>query len=541
MCPQIPVRVRAFGSPLLIQKERALVKGWQAAQEEPTLSMDLGQLPQGAPLERTFYVFNNSGMDMDIEWGLQWAAPPPPSRQPSAQTQPEATPEPAGDEQQPPAGGSDGGAEGAASSAPSPTPTDADAGEAGAAATMPEPAADSEPSAINTPGATDDAAAPIDVPMPFTVHPVQLRIAGNTVAKVAVHFQSGPEHSGKQSFDVCLVGRQTVHQHSPELPRLKLDLVGAARPNGHVDIVLNKLFHAHAGVPPLPMPPLRVQLAAKTVAAHLDLDTPKDVAWRCSSCHNPAYHPSFVHTLTLSNKQMAPLAFALSLDGPFQLLDFEPSVQQDIRRWKGTASLPSMLGGAQDPIFLSPQDSVDVRIRFVPPGVADAADAEVPHAGALLVNFIHGEQQAVPLVGQVLLPKLVCDRSGLDFGRVHVKAPKPLTVIFSNHSAVDAVWSVNFPGGKAAAPKAAANRGDATDSYLQIGPYIVRPAYGVVPGANLRSPNEQRLTVTFAPKDDKEYNQTLNITLPTGDGLSLDLQGVGSFDEADEFQEQLKR
>ncbi len=65
----IPVRVGVAGTPLVVQKERVLVKGLRGRAWRT--GIEFGQLPLGVDLERTFYVFNTG--DLGGCWvGVCW-------------------------------------------------------------------------------------------------------------------------------------------------------------------------------------------------------------------------------------------------------------------------------------------------------------------------------------------------------------------------------------------------------------------------------------------------------------------------------------
>ena len=53
---------------MVVQKERVLVKGLRGRTWRT--GIDFGQLPVSVPLERTFYVFNTGGLDMQLTWEL---------------------------------------------------------------------------------------------------------------------------------------------------------------------------------------------------------------------------------------------------------------------------------------------------------------------------------------------------------------------------------------------------------------------------------------------------------------------------------------
>ncbi len=88
-------------------------------------------------------------------------------------------------------------------------------------------------------------------------------------------------------------------------------------------------FHPHAAAPPVPLPALTVDLQAAAVAALLEPDANTSLAWNCFSIHPPDTHPSYRHTISLSNVLGCPLAFRLHTDGPFGLFSAIPSVVQD--------------------------------------------------------------------------------------------------------------------------------------------------------------------------------------------------------------------
>jgi hypothetical protein len=131
-------------------------------------------------------------------------------------------------------------------------------------------------------------------------------------------------------------------------------------------------------------------------------------------------------------------------------------------------------------------------------------------------------------------------RAPLSFGRVHVQRPKPLEISLQNPTLVDALWAVTSgdhkptfcePGRESAAA--------AAYSQVQIGPFIISPARGVLPGRGIKLPRTQRVTVTFAPPDNGSYQQQLTFVVSRGRPVHLMVTGQGSFDETEEFQDRL--
>lgn len=237
--------------------------------------------------------------------------------------------------------------------------------------------------------------------------------------------------------------------------------------------------------------------------------------------------------------------------------------------WRGTLGAPATLGSQTEGLlYLPPRESVDVTLRFLPPSESGAptppadapADADRHFTGQLLAHFTNGEAQALALSASVLRPVLVVDRASLEFGSVHPRAPKPLTVVLANNALVDCAWAV-VPAG-APVPRAeleallrdapppatpanmsmtatagafvaaAATGGAAGDgNSARVGDFVVTPARGVLQGRGLNMPRRQRVTVTFAPSDNRAHSAALNFVVLRGDGCMVSVHGTGTFDE----------
>ncbi len=209
------------------------------------------------------------------------------------------------------------------------------------------------------------------------------------------------------------------------------------------------------------------------------------------------------------------------------------------------------------------------------------------NSGALTVAFANGDEQSLPLVAEMQHPRLEVKPKKLDYGRVHVQSPKTLQVVLSNPTYVDAAWAVTVEGhrpkfpvmpgtigaGEAvpmpppsnSAPTAAAAAAAATASgarglppalkppvvagvppgvtglvtEARIGPYIVRPASGVLPGRGLRLPHQQAISITFAPTEAETYEGELIFAVMRGKECSVEIDGKGSIEETDEHKGKL--
>ncbi|KAG2422161.1 hypothetical protein HXX76_016240 [Chlamydomonas incerta] len=68
----------------------------------------------------------------------------------------------------------------------------------------------------------------------------------------------------------------------------------------------------------------------------------------------------------------------------------------------------------------------------------------------------------------------------------------------------------------------------------RIGPYLVKPASGVLPGRGLGMPRSQRISITFAPTEAEAYEGELIFAVLRGKQCSVDVDGEGSIEETDE-------
>lgn len=136
--------------------------------------------------------------------------------------------------------------------------------------------------------------------------------------------------------------------------------------------------------------------------------------------------------------------------------------------------------------------------------------------------------QHLPLSATVLHPGLTASPARLDFGLVHPSAPRPLELLLTNPTRVDASWHAQLLPRPAAA-------GSCSSSVFHI-----TPDHGVISGRGLGMPVTQRVTVTHAPVGNLAAAAELRLLVDRGSGCSVLLQGQGTFDEACEHLAILK-
>ncbi|KAG1668832.1 hypothetical protein FOA52_004926 [Chlamydomonas sp. UWO 241] len=605
----IPVRIGVAGTPLTVQKERVLTKGlrgrtWRTA-------LDFGELPQGVPLERAFYVFNTGGLDMSLSWQFMRMQDESDCGRPEARLvnvqlvveEEDAAAAGGGVEAAGQAGeeasasskqgdAPEGGPTAEPAAAPAPAP---EAAAAPVPGVEPEAAAEGneggdgeqgdQPSEVVEPAMTETLRMEIErvyepATQPYVVEPAEVVIRGGECAKFVVKFGSGrpADHRG------YLIGTQQVDSE----PRpISLKLWPEGDDGQSVGALVSSTFHPYAGGPPQPLQPLRIDLSADAIRSRLEPDENTDLELTCTSIHD-ARHDSYRRVVTMSNLHTCPLLCSMHTEGPFELVGMAPSAPQDPTCYKGTTGAPASFGGQT---YVPPRESVDVTLRFKPQwGAGSEADRErggegggggtarsgtgtspvrasvaagrrtrraslVSNAslepeppredftreGVLVVSYANGDVQRLPLTGAVLHPALeikelekLWPQGVVDFGRVHVQAPKPLTLTLSNLTLVDATWGVVPAGGRAKLSPEDVE--EAATGEARFGPFIVSPAGGVLPGRGLGLPRTQKVTVTFAPTEAADCAHALRFAVMHGRSATVGVRGSGSFDETEEHQ-----
>jgi len=127
--------------------------------------------------------------------------------------------------------------------------------------------------------------------------------------------------------------------------------------------------------------------------------------------------------------------------------------------------------------------------------------------------------QCVPLAARVLQPALVAPTK-LNFGEVHMAAPRTLELLLTNPTQADAAY-------KAVIQPMEVTASEQLLRSAAVAAYSVVPASGMVPGRGIQMPRQTRLHVTFAPQRSGPASACLQLSVRGGDQVLVMLQGVG--------------
>eukprot|EP00741_Cyanophora_paradoxa_P008875 tig00001406_g8592.t1 len=310
--------------------------------------------------------------------------------------------------------------------------------------------------------------------------------------------------------------------------------------------------------PPEPpaMPPVLLDLRATTVLAALATGGKDRLAFVWPASSPPPAHAAPTRTLPLTNETAAALSFTLHLPDHFRLAAGPPSAPP---RAAGSgaslarASSPGTRGGESPRAFtIGPRETIDLTIAFAPPagafGVADAEDALFE--GDLLLAFANGARQRLPLAGRLPRPELRAAPDVLRFGPVHVDNARPLEVLLTNPTQVDARWRLVHvdPANPDAARAAHARGGGDARSAAVIfhgygaagggtatrddpGAFEFSASAGTVPGRGQGQPQTLRLGVRFRGSLDANYRSLFRVAVEGGRGCTLLCKGSGTHHE----------
>ena len=184
---------------------------------------------------------------------------------------------------------------------------------------------------------------------------------------------------------------------------------------------------------------------------------------------------------------------------------------------------------------------------FKEPEERELETADYALASTLHVTYANGDHQSLSLEARVLHPELEVAPAALNFGPVHVRAPKPLRVTLSNPTLVDAEWmalsraeanvsslSSLFPSLDALA--SAADLGVTK----KVGKFRVEPSQGVLRGRGLLMPRTQVVTVWMETEDVGAAEEEIVFAVRRGRSVQMVVAGEGSLDEGVEYAAPLK-
>jgi len=302
------------------------------------------------------------------------------------------------------------------------------------------------------------------------------------------------------------------------------------RPDGTVEVVAAGSFHPWAHSPDLAMGRLTVRVDLAVLESRLETDARDGGVYLTAHSNLPADDRRCVRAVTLSNRSATALTFAADCKQPFDLGEPEPSVPGC---FVDPAGFPVPVRRGRRVVSLPPGESAEVPVLFREPEDREGAVADYSAAGEMLITFANGDQQSVPLHARVVHPEVTVAPAAVDFGEVHVKAPRPARLVLTNDTDADAEWVATERGGRPAFRRGGGGA-------VQVGDFVVEPGSGVIPGRGLLMPRTQAVTVTFAPRAAGPVRREIVFAVRRGRSFTLAAEGVGTHDETQEFQLALK-
>jgi len=288
-------------------------------------------------------------------------------------------------------------------------------------------------------------------------------------------------------------------------------------------MVLRGAFHPHAGAPLIPMSKLTVGLEALSLKPYLEPDDRKQMYFRLFSC-NPLAHAQYHRKLTLTNLFNAPLTFTLSCKRPWAIVEFDHSVPQAPPLEE---PLYTPFGFATQIHTLPPRESVEVSLDFKTPEEVLECNPDETEDLKFTSNVVAifqplGVEQFLPLTADYLFPAItvavtklstasLSSKNCMDFGMVHLQAPRKLHLTLTNPTVVPAKWKLEGPA--------------------EADGYTVSPVSGLIEGHGLGFPQSTVIEVTFLPQAVKTFKRELVFTCKRGRSCSIVVEGQGTIDE----------
>lgn len=294
-----------------------------------------------------------------------------------------------------------------------------------------------------------------------------------------------------------------------------------------VEVILRGSMHPYAGPPAVPLVPLRCSLVARNLACMLEPDPGVQRLRFDVHANLDKSHSSFVRSATFTNMLNTPLAFSVVAKGdlnPFSVISATPSIDQEASI---IATVPRE-GAGPKALVLPARENVEVSVRFTEPEDLEASTKDYSLQGQLMLQFANGDLQFFPLEADVLHPEITASSAEVNFGQVHMKAPKSIKITLTNPTKADAQWAACEKDGKPTFKS--------TETTARIGPFLVSPAGGVIPGRGLAMPKTQQVTLIYQPQEAKFEDREITFAVYRGRGTDIYVSGEGTFDETQEFR-----
>lgn len=510
-----------------VQREAAFISGLHK-QVSTTTRIDFGAVPQEIPVTRSFYVFNQSSFDVDLQLGVHTWEKQPGARLVDVGLQVQA----------------DGHVMLLARCSHCVVPhrshlsTNKASGDTDCSYSERCKNARSACRARTT--AAKEYAS-------FTIQPQSVQLEPGMSRKVAVHFSS-PLAIHHEAF---VLGTQQL-RYNAETPTTAT--IVSRADTEPAEVVLRGSFHPHAGPPPEPVLPLKVALSSHCIQARLEHGQRRPLNWVIHRIHGPSAG-SRQQTITFCNRTASPLRFHVNTQGPFEVVHVVTSVPQETSMYIGAKGFVAAEGdeGGADWRFLPPQESVDVTVLCVLAAPKHSAQ-DCSATGVLRLCFGNGDIQEEGLVASMLHPRLRCKGMGgapmkhLDFGHVAVRSCRMLQIVLENPSEVDAVWSAavcDLDAALSVASSAALAKANVCkdkqedssgmNSVVALHGFSAAPGRGLLHGSPPERPCAQAvLRVKFSPDSAGVFAKELRFMTKGGDPCSLAVKGTATLDERDE-------
>lgn len=292
-----------------------------------------------------------------------------------------------------------------------------------------------------------------------------------------------------------------------------------------VQCILRGSMHPFAGPPDVPLQPLRVALMARNIGCRLQPAETGLTSLKFSVHANlGSSHPTFLRAATFTNTLQIPMVVAISAKGelsPFAIVGVTPSAPQDASL-DLTVMTPE--GHAKVGSHIPARENIEVSVKFTEPEELEQSVKDYNLHGFLQMVYKNGDIQRFPLEAEVVHPEVQLGRKDLDFKITHIRAPKTLRVTLKNPTKADCRWEAVEKDQK---PRFK----DAPDAAARIGPFIVRPSGGVIPGRGLGMPKTQEISITYEPTQAKFDDREISFAVYKGRPADLYASGEGSFNE----------
>ncbi|KAH7445867.1 hypothetical protein KP509_01G027000 [Ceratopteris richardii] len=282
------------------------------------------------------------------------------------------------------------------------------------------------------------------------------------------------------------------------------------------------------------IPPLYVSLQSVRYPPRLKTNMEAGLEFLLRASDEP--HSSIKHVAEILNEYDYTLSFGVSTEPPFRLRipgnSFHNETDNNLDTDANCGSISN--------ITLLPKTGLCLEVNFMPSNEILRKREDQKFESNFMINISTKFQQAIPMTGILLFPKVGTYNECIWFGTVLKNSSQTLPFTVRNLSKVDAHWSLvrikeDSTPSNTMTPASATTASSLENEQMQArtsdglgdSAFTFDIQGGVLRASTESAISEQQVNATFSPNDSTFYRERVRIEVLHGCGCTFNLEGQG--------------